>query len=274
MTLKKIYNYLADRLPIEQIPITWNSTGYTSEAFNRWASDLNFPGWASDRPTEEETRTIVELLQARNGESLLDVACGYGRHALLFAQQYGMKVTGIDISPGLIATANRLAKEQGLEITYQVRNATDISWSNEFDLAMIASNSLSLFSQEDAPKVLLGIYRALRPAGRLFLDLDNKAFNCRYGVSDTKWHIWSGGITLQELYFHENLSVEVCRDLTFRVDGRGAEEFIIFKRIYSPDEIKDLLLGCGLRADQIYGDWDLSYLEENSPKMLLVGEKE
>ena len=54
----------------------------------------------------------------------------------------------------------------------------------------------------------------------------------------------------------------------------GAEEFITFKRIYSLNEIKDLLLDCGLRVDQVYGDWDLSSLEENSPKMLLVGVKE
>lgn len=274
MTLREVYDYLAGRLPIEQVPVTWDSTGYTSEVFNRWASDLTFPGWTGDRPTKEESRIIVDLLQAQPGDSLLDVACGYGRHALLLAGQYGLKVTGIDLSPGLITTAKRLAEEQGLEIAYEVRHAIDLPWSNEFDWAMIAYNSFSLFSPEDAPIVLQGIHRALRPGGRLFLDLDNKSFNCRYGVSDTNWYIWPGRLTLQEIYFHENLSVEVCRDLTFRTDVEGAEEFITFKRIYSLNEIKDLLLDCGLRADQVYGDWDLSSLEENSPKMLLVGVNE
>jgi SAM-dependent methyltransferase len=274
MTLKEVYEYLETRVPIEQVPITWDSTGYTSETFNRWASDPTFPGWTGDRPTEDEVSVIIDLLQAQPGDSLLDVACGYGRHALLLAGQYGLKVTGIDLSPGLITTAKRLAEEQGLKIIYEVRHAIDLPWSNEFNWAMIAYNSFSLFSPEEAPVVLQGIHWALRSDGRLFLDLDNKPFNCRYGISDTNWHIWSGGLTLQELYFHENLSVEVCRDLTFRTDGRGAEEFIIFKRIYSPDEIKDLLLGYGLRADQVYGDWDLSSLEENSPKMLIAAVKE
>lgn len=274
MTLKEVYDYLAGRLPIEQIPVTWDSTGYTSEVFNRWASDLTFPGWTGDLPTEEEVRIIIDLLQAQPGDSLLDVACGYGRHALLLAGQYGLKVTGIDLSLGLITTAKRLAEEQGLEIAYEVRHAIDLPWSNEFDRAMIAYNSFSLFSPEEAPIVLQGIHQALRSDGRLFLDMDNKSFNCRYGISDTNWYMWSGGLTLREIYFHKHLSVEVCRDLTFKTDAEGVEEFIIFKRIYSSNEIKDILSDCGLRADQVYGGWDLSPLGENSPKMLLVGVKE
>lgn len=274
MTLKEVYEYLETRLPIEQVPITWGSTGYTSETFNRWVSDPTFPGWTGDRPTEEEASIIIDLLQTQPGDSLLDVACGYGRHALLLARQYGLKVTGIDISPSLITTARRLAEEQGLEIAYEVRHAIDLPWSNKFNWAMIAYNSFSLFSPEEAPIVLHGIHRALRSNGCLFLDLDNKSFNCRYGISDTNWHVWSGGLTLQEIYFHEDISVEVCRDLVFRTDVEGVDEFIISKRIYSSNEIRDLLSNCGLRVDQIYGGWDLSPLVEDSPKMLLVGVKD
>lgn len=274
MTLKEVYEYIVDRLPIEQIPITWDSMGYISEVFNSWVSGPTFTGWTGDRPTEEEARIIINLLQAQPGDSLLDVACGYGRHALLLAGQHGVNITGIDLSPGLISTAKRLAEEQGLKIAFEVRHAKDISWINEFDRAMIAYNSFSLFSPENAPIVLQGIHRALRPAGRLFLDLDNKSFNCRYGVSDTNWYIWPNCLMLQEIYLHESLSVEVCRDLSFRTDAEGAEEFITFKRIYSLDEIKDLLADCGFRVDQVYGDWDLSSLEAHSPKILLIGVKE
>jgi hypothetical protein len=87
------------------------------------------------------------------------------------------------------------------------------------------------------------------------------------------WHAWLGGLIVQEIYFHEGSSVEVCRDLTFRTDAEQVEEFITFKRIYSQEEILDLLSSCGFRVDQIYGGWDLSALGENSPKMLLVGVK-
>ena len=67
MTLKEVYDYLAGRLPIEQIPLIWDSTGYTSEAFDRWVSDTTFSGWTGDLPTEEEVQIIVELLKAQPG---------------------------------------------------------------------------------------------------------------------------------------------------------------------------------------------------------------
>jgi len=273
MTLKEIYDHLASRLPVEHIPLTWDSTGYTSQAFNCYAGDPAFTGWTGDLPTVEEVRVIVKLLRAQAGDSLLDVACGYGRHALTLAGQYGIKVTGIDFSPGLIATAKRLAEERGLEITCEVRHAKNLPWHNAFDHAMIVYNSFSLFSPADAPVVLRGIHRALRPGGRLFLDLDNKPFNCRYGISDTNWDMWPGGLTLQEIYFHEDSSVEVCRDLILKTDAERVEEFVIFKRIYSQGEILELLSDCGFRVDGIYGGWDLSPLGDESPKMLLVGVK-
>jgi cyclopropane fatty-acyl-phospholipid synthase-like methyltransferase len=273
VTLKDIHDYLVHRLPIEQIPLNWDSTGYTSDAFNRWAGDPTFAGWAGDLPTEEEVRVIVELLQTRSGDTLLDVACGYGRHALLLTTKHGLKVTGIDVSSGLIATARRLAAEQGVEIIYEVRHATDLPWSSVFDRAICVYNSFSLFAPEAAPVVLQRIHRALRPGGRLFLDLDNTAFTCRYGTSETHWYTWSGGLTLQEIYLHQDRSVEVCRDLVVKTDTTQVEEFVIFKRMYSRREMCDLLSACGFRVVHISGGWDLSPLEEHSPKMLFVGMK-
>ena len=147
------------------------------------------------------------------------------------------------------------------------------SGHNKFDWAMVVYNSFSLFAPEVAPVVLQRIHRSLRPSGRLFLDLDNKSFNYRYGCSDTNRCIWPGGLTLQEVCFHADSSVEVCRDLIVRTNAEQVEEFTIFKRIYSQDEISGLLSSCGFQIDAIYGDWNLSPLEENSSKMLLVSVK-
>jgi ubiquinone/menaquinone biosynthesis C-methylase UbiE len=274
MNFDIICDYLKGRLPIQEIPIQWDAKAYTSEAFNKWAGSPAFKGWAGDKETGEEVEVIAKLLKAQPGDAILDAGCGYGRHALVLADRYGLKVTGIDISPGLITAARRFAGEKGLDITYEVRNATDLPWSKEFDQAMIAFNSFSLFSPEDAPLVLKGIHRALRPGGRLFLDLDNKPYNCRYGTRDTHWYMYPGDLVLQEIYFHGDISVEVGRDMDFRKGAEEVEEFIIFKRIYSLDEITALLTDRGFRVEQVYGGWDLSTLDEKSPKMILAGMKE
>lgn len=273
MNLNDIVEYLAKRPRIENVPINWDSKAYTSDSFNKWASGPSFSGWANDSQTKKEVNAIAKLLKVKRGNTLLDVACGYGRHALIFAEKYGLKVTGTDISKGIITTAKKRGAEKGLDIKYEVRRAADLPWSNKFDYAMIAFNTLSLFGPDDAPKVLYGINRALKQGGKLFLDLDNKPYNCRYGTYATHWYMWPSGLTLQDIYFHEDISTEINRDIIFTKDSRIEDDFIIFKRIYSSSEIKKLLRECGFQVEQIYGNWDLTPLKKSSPKMIITSAK-
>ncbi len=265
-----IYNYLKQLPPIEKIPLDWDCMGYTSQSFDNWISDPNFSGWEGDLPTEKEVEVIAALLDIKRGDSLLDLACGYGRHALLLAECYGIKVTGIDISSSLINVARKRAKEKGIAITYAVKHGKALDSQKEFDYAIIAFNSFSLFSPEDAPVVLQKIHRSLKDNGKLFMDLDNKPFNCRYGDSYRDWKVERNRLNLQEVYFHKDISVEACREFSWDFDSDNIEEFTIFKRIYSKEEICDLLSENGFHIDKIYGGWGLSPLDENSPKMILV----
>jgi D-alanine-D-alanine ligase len=274
MELDTIIDYLAKRPEIKNIPIKWEATGYTEEFFNNWAASPAFSGWEGDRPDEEEADTIAGLLQVKPGEALLDIACGYGRHAVVFTGKYRQEVTGIDISPGLIAAAKKNAVEKGLKIRYEAKSAADIAWKNTFHTAIIVNNSFSLIAPEQARAVLEKVHRALKPGGRLFLDIDNKPFNCRYGEYAARWHHWPIGLTLQEVYFHRDISVETNRDISLVKGSERIHEFIIFKRIYAADDIKELLTKSGFKVTQTYGDWDLSPLTEASPKMLLAAVKE
>jgi D-alanine-D-alanine ligase len=269
MILQELYDYLESLIPISEIPLTWDSTGYTSESFNEWANGNSFNEWEGERPTEDEVSIMAKLLRTKHGDSLLDVACGYGRHTFLFAGLYDLNVTGIDISNGLIEVARKSAREKGLKIDFQVKRGRDLPWQDKFDHAIIAFNSFSLFSPEDARIVLKNINKALKKNGRLFMDLDNKLFNCRYGTSYKDWRI-SNGLMFQEVYFHQDISVEVCRDIHFILGPDRMTDFISFKRIYSEDEIRDLFAKFGFHIEEIYGDWDLSPLTQDSPKMILV----
>jgi cyclopropane fatty-acyl-phospholipid synthase-like methyltransferase len=274
MELDGIIDYLAKRPEIKNVPIKWETTGYTEEFFNNWAASPAFSGWEGDRPDEEEADTIARLLEIKPGEALLDIACGYGRHATVMAGKYGQDVTGIDISQGLIAAAKKNAGQKGLKIRYEAKRAAEIAWKNTFNTAIIVNNSFSLIAPEEAGAVLEKVHRALKPGGRLFMDVDNKPFNCRYGEYAARWHHWLIGLTLQELYFHQDISVETNRDVSLVKGSDRIHEFIIFKRIYAADEITELLKKSGFKVTKIYGNWDLTALTEASPKMLLAAVKE
>lgn len=259
--------------PIEEIPISWDSMGYTSEVFNKHVRSPNFKGWSGDLPTDEEAKIITELLEVGVNNTILDVAAGYGRHSLYLAQHYGLKVTGIDISPGLIETATKRAKEQELKINFEVKNAKDINWKEKFDCIIIVFNSFSLFSPSDTDIILTNIWNALNPDGRIFLDLENKFFYCQYNTNQRNWEMFQKSIKLQEVYYHKEESVEVCRDLYIYANSDEIEEFITFKRIYSQNEICHILQNTGFKIVKEFGGWDLSTLHSNSPKIVIVAEK-
>jgi 2-polyprenyl-3-methyl-5-hydroxy-6-metoxy-1,4-benzoquinol methylase len=54
---------------------------------------------------EAQTEKIVRLVDF-SGKSILDLACGPGRHAVAFAKQ-GYRVTGVDLSTFLLKKAKR-----------------------------------------------------------------------------------------------------------------------------------------------------------------------
>ncbi len=267
------WNYLDNLKPASEIPIDWNATGYTSEAFIREVEHEAFAGWSGDLEDEEEVAVMARLLAVRPGAKLLDVACGYGRHALIFARKHAMKVTGVDIATALVDAANRRARQTGVSASFIAGHGRDLPWRNAFDHAIVAYNSFSIFGPEDAPRVLRGIRSALTERGRLFLDLDNKPHLLRYGGCHRNWYACHGSLTLQDVHFHYDISVEVTRDVTIHSDSRGPDEFICFKRIYERGEIEALLEHEGFRIEALYGNWDLAPHGESSPKMIILAVK-
>lgn len=97
------------------------------------------------------------------GQRILDLGTGTGVLARQFARQ-GCTVHGIDIAPNQVATATRLAEEEGLTATFEVRPAENLPWrESAFDLA--TANQCWLYF--DKRVVIAELRRILVPGGRL-----------------------------------------------------------------------------------------------------------
>lgn len=97
---------------------------------------------------------------------ILDVGCGTGFLALLYAE-LGHAVTGIDISPEMIAVARRKAQLQGARAEFRVGDAERIeAMDASFDL-VIARHLL--WTLPDPARAVNDWLRVLRPHGRLVL---------------------------------------------------------------------------------------------------------
>ncbi len=78
-----------------------------------------------------EWRNIFEWLNLKEGERILDVACGVGTLSLKIAEK-GCKVHGIDISKDVIKRAKRLAERERITCEFEVGNAEDLPYPDEY----------------------------------------------------------------------------------------------------------------------------------------------
>ena len=119
---------------------TWDPQGYARHA--RFVSELGQP--------------VVELLAPRPGERILDLGCGDGALTEKLVE-LGCEVIAVDASAAQVAAA----RARGLDA--RVGDGQALDFNAEFDA--VFSNA-ALHWMRDAPRLLAGVHRALRPGGR------------------------------------------------------------------------------------------------------------
>jgi ubiquinone/menaquinone biosynthesis C-methylase UbiE len=114
---------------------------------------------------------IVHVLGLKPGQRLLDLACGSGVHALRLAR-HGIEVVGLDVAPSLVRYCAGQAAAEGLGgATFVEGDMRALAYQEEFDALVMLSTSFGFFDEETNRRVLERIARALRPGGRVLLQL-------------------------------------------------------------------------------------------------------
>ncbi len=115
---------------------------------------------------EDIHELILERLGAAPGVRWLDLACGTGAVAERAAAA-GAEVVGIDLSPGLIETAQERAKNQGLSIDYRVGDCENLDVEDAaFD---VVSSTCGIMFAPDHEATARELARIVRPGGRIGL---------------------------------------------------------------------------------------------------------
>jgi len=127
------------------------------------------PGY--DRPAlrffQDSAAHMAEQLRLAGDEHVLDVATGTGAVALTLARYLPAgRVTGIDMSDGMLDQAQRKAQSHGLaNVDFQAMDMTDLRLpSAQFHCATAA---FALFFVQDMESCLRGIVDRLKPGGRM-----------------------------------------------------------------------------------------------------------
>jgi SAM-dependent methyltransferase len=218
---------------------------------------------------EDEAAVLIhqlfKLLPPANESVFLDVACGNGRHAAIM-QEYG-KVIGFDLCLQKIKVANQRKLGNASFFCHDMLDPLDIP---KVDYAFNLFTSFGYFDNpNDDDTALSNISQAMKNGAYFIQDY----FNIDYIKAN---------IITQENFLKEDIRFVISRKIdnnfvkkSIQVQDKGnVYNFEEQVRIYDRDSLKALHIANGLNPQFIFGDYDLSDFNRNSPRLIIISKKQ
>ena len=145
---------------------------------------------------EDEARGILDMAGLVKG-SVLDLACGPGRHAVALAKE-GFQVTGVDLSPFLLQKAVNLARAESVDVEWVQEDMRRFLRPQAFDLVISMFTSFGYFDDKrEDMTVLRNVHRSLREGGALVIETMGKEWLARGFLPTTSEELADGRLLVQ-----------------------------------------------------------------------------
>lgn len=220
--------------------------------------------------TAREAGFIERALGLGAGDRVLDLCCGPGRHAVTLAAR-GYRVTAQDLSAAYLARAAESARQAGVPLETVRSDMRVIPAPEPFDAVINMFTAFGYLESEDEDRKVLGaVAQALRPGGRLLLDLLNREWVIANYVQND-WHAGADGTLYLE---RRELDLVTSRNhVTFTsIPPAGGRREIAghHVRLYTLTETIALLAAAGLRFVRAHGGFDDEPYGIGTRRMLVV----
>lgn len=235
------------------------------------AFDRFYPLLYGHRDEHEARRAAAAFAPSLAGFGpTLDLACGAGRHMAALAE-HGLDMVGLDLSAFLLERAAADGSLSGRLVRGDMRALPFAD--GVFSGAVNMFTSFGYFSHDDENRaVLVEVARVLEPSGRFLIDFINAARITPEALERTTRA--QDGYTIEEDRRLEDAGRFLVKHV--RVDGgrTPALEYEERVRLFSPEELNDMLETTGLRVIDRYGDYDRGAFDPaRSDRLILLCER-
>jgi len=219
------------------------------------------------RNTAFEIDFLIDELGLPEGSAILDVGCGTGRHSVGLAIR-GYRMTGIDLSNGMLAEARKAAEAAGVTVELIHADATRMTFDRPFDAAIcLCEGAFGLIGQHDDPlehdmEILRRIHDALKPGARLILGALNGAEKLRRNKNENVRTGKFDPLTLVETFTMEYETPDGKKSVDLRERGYIASELMLMMKLTGFD-VKNVW---GSTA----GNWRRDLLDLDEMEIMLV----
>ncbi|MBD3277575.1 MAG: methyltransferase domain-containing protein [Candidatus Aegiribacteria sp.] len=238
----------------------WRNEKFASESLD--SIDRKFlPG------TKQEVDFIIKELEADTGAAILDIGCGAGRHSIELAKS-GYVVTGIDVSPTMLANAKQRAEQSNVKLVLLEDDILKLSdflngqTDTFYGAICICESGLGSLGWQKDLAVLRVIHNCLSDGAKLILTTFNGLKKYRGERIKAKSFDFLNGL--------------VHWQLPDDWDNTG-EKLEEFQRVYIPSEMKMLCEMAGFSDVEILGckpgEFKRKPLEPDDTEMMIVCKK-
>ena len=241
-----------------------------------WSLDIKKHSWTED--TENQIAFVIRALGLTGKERVLDLACGYGRHALALARM-GYEVVGVDITPAYVEDARENAAREGLPARFILADIREVAFECEFDAVLNMADGAIGYLEDDGEnlKIFDAIARALRPGGRHFMDICNAGHAEKY-FPKKHWEAGEKALALAQFDWDPGTRRMTYAgwDIPYGKPAQKPSDKMANAdpvRLYSLPEVKEILAYRGLEVTAAYCDYRGSPASDKELQLLICSEK-
>ena len=221
--------------------------------------------------TNAEVDFLIQESGLKTGDKVLDLMCGYGRHALALARQ-GVEVTAVDNLAEYINEVKDLALKENLPVVASQENVIHFQPHQKYDLVICMGNSLSFFNAGESRTLFSVIASCLKQGGKFVF---NSWMIAEIAIKQFREKTWSyvGQIKFladsQYLFSPARIETE---SIFIPSDGQ-AEVKKGIDYIYSLNETEDILRHSDFVVKDIWSIPGKKKFILGEPRVYIVAEK-